>query len=281
MAGMKVAAIQMNSKADRAANLAQAAELLARARKMGARLAVLPEHFSFMQAEGRRPPAPEPLRGPLVRWLGEQARTLGMWIIGGSFSQQVRGRRRVYNTCPVLDDQGRLRAWYQKVHLFDLALPGRPALMESAHVLPGRRIVTVDTPAGRVGLSICYDLRFPEFYRRLRLRGAEVLVAPSAFTAATGKAHWDLLVRTRAVENACYLVAAAQWGNHGGRRKSFGRAMIVDPWGEVLAVCEDGVGVAVAEVSRRRLERLRGLLDSTGHARLLPRSWYAKGGSPR
>jgi predicted amidohydrolase len=153
--------------------------------------------------------------------------------------------------------------------------------MESAHVLPGRRIVTVDTPAGRVGLSICYDLRFPEFYRRLRLRGAEVLVAPSAFTAATGKAHWDLLVRTRAVENACYLVAAAQWGNHGGRRKSFGRAMIVDPWGEVLAVCEDGVGVAVAEVSRRRLERLRGLLDSTGHARLLPRSWYAKGGSPR
>ncbi len=281
---MLAAVIQMRSTSDRAANLAQAEELLRRAAAQGAGLAMLPEHFALMQPEGSPPLDPEPLRGPLVQWLAGLARELGLWIVGGSFARRAtrgargaRGaradQRRVYNTCPVIDDKGRLRAWYSKVHLFDLAIPGRRALLESAHVAPGRRLVVTQTPLGAMGLSICYDLRFPELYRRLRLKGAQVLAAPSAFTKLTGQAHWELLVRTRAVENCCYLLAAAQEGAHSPKRESFGRAMIVDPWGRILAECPPGPGLALAEVSPRELARQRRRLDSTQHARLLPAAW--------
>lgn len=271
--GMIAAVIQMNTTDDRQANLVQAERLLDSAAAGGAGLAVLPEHFSFMQSEGSLPARPEPLRGPLVSFLADKARTLGLWIVGGSFAQRSRDPEKVYNTCPVLSPEGELVAYYQKMHLFDLNLPGLPGLTESRYVLPGHRLVTLDTPLGILGLSICYDLRFPELYRRLRLKGAQVLTAPSAFTKATGQAHWELLLRARAVENSCFVLAGAQWGQHNPRRESFGQAMIVNPWGDILARCEPGVGLAMAEVNPGKLDEQRRRLDSTRHARLLPAAW--------
>lgn len=269
---MIAAVIQMNSGPHPQANLEQAAGLLTQAAGRGARLAVLPEHFGLMLPEGQPPPAPEPLDGPTAAFLAGQARRHKLWLLGGSFAQQgARGRR--YNTSLLVDDQGRVRAHYHKIHLFDLGLPGQEALTESRHYSPGRRLVVADTPLGRLGLSICFDLRFPELYRRLRLKGAEVLAAPSAFTAATGREHWELLVRTRALENQCYMLAAAQWGQHAPGRASHGQAMIVDPWGRVLAQCPQGVGLACAEIRPQRLGRVRGLLDTAALARLLPRAW--------
>ncbi|MCB2192823.1 MAG: carbon-nitrogen hydrolase family protein [Deltaproteobacteria bacterium] len=269
--------IQTNSTERRPDNLKQASALLAQAKGQGAKLAVLPEHFSYLAAMEKMPRAAEPLRGPTVAFLAEQAKTLGLWIIGGSFSRKTNDPTRSYNTCPVLSPQGELVAHYHKIHMFDLAIPGQATWDESRYVKPGRRLVTVKLPIGTVGLSICYDLRFPEFYRRLRLKGAQVFAAPAAFTHATGKDHWELLVRTRALENACYVLAAAQVGEHGGRRRSWGQAMIVGPWGEVLAQCGDGPGVALAEINPKGVARSRRKLDSTEHARLLPRAWRKDG----
>jgi len=157
--------------------------------------------------------------------------------------------------------------------LSDLALPGQPAWLESRLVAPGRRLVVADTPWGRLGMSICFDLRFPELYRRLRLMGADLIAAPSAFTQKTGQVHWELLLRARAVENQCYVLAGAQWGDHGGGRASFGSAMIVDPWGQVLARCADGVGLVLAEVDPARVLEVRRTLDTAQLARLLPAAW--------
>jgi deaminated glutathione amidase len=275
MRPMIAAVLQMNSGPGRRANLAQAEGLLRAARAAGAGMAVLPEHFGCLRPEGTPWDAPEPLQGPTVAWLAGLARDLGLWIVGGSFAQASARPGLVRNTCPVFDPTGRLVAHYQKIHLFDLALPGQRALRESVTALPGRRLALVDTPQGRLGLSICYDLRFPELYRRLRLKGATVLAAPSAFTKVTGQAHWEILVRAWAVENQCYMLAAAQEGAHGGGRESFGRAMIVDPWGEVLAECPPGPGLACAEVDPKAVAKVRRLLDSTSHARLLPAAWKA------
>lgn len=266
---MKAAVIQMNSNQDRRANLDMAAELLRQAADAGAGLAVLPEHFAYMQAEGIAPAEPETLEGPTVAFLAEIAKELDLWLVGGSFSEKSKIKNKVYNTCPVLDPHGRLAAAYRKIHLFDLDLPERPSLMESRYVESGNSLGLVQTPLGTLGLSICYDLRFPELYRELRLGGAKILTAPSAFTRVTGQAHWELLVRARAVENGCFMLAAAQWGYHGGNRESFGQAMIIDPWGSILARCPAGTGIAIAEVSGTAVREVRNRLDSTMHARLL------------
>ncbi len=273
---MLAAVIQMRSTTDRTANLAQAGDLLRQAARKGAGLAMLPEHFSFMQPEGKPPLNSETLQGPLVQWLSAMARELGIWIVGGSFTHQPKGSKQIYNTCPVIDAKGRLTAWYSKIHLFDLAFAGSRALLESAYTKPGRRVVVTDTPLGMMGLSICYDLRFPELYRRLRLQGAQILAAPSAFTKLTGQAHWEILIRSRAVENCCFVLAAAQEGAHTPRRESYGRAMIADPWGRILDECPPGPGLALAQISAQDLTRHRRRLDSTSHAKLLPASWRAK-----
>ena len=272
MDGMKAAVLQMNSGRDRAANLEQAKTLLYQAAARGAVLAVLPEHFACLVPEGRPHPHPEPLRGPTLAFLQQNARRLGMWIVGGTLAEAAPGGK-TFNTSPLIDDQGRLVAVYRKIHLFDLALPGQPAWMESRLVRPGRRLVLADTPLGHLGLSVCFDLRFPELYRRLRMKGAAILAAPSAFTLATGRDHWDLLLRARALDNQCHLLAGAQWGDHGGGRQSFGSAMIVDPWGQVLARCPEGVGLALAEIDRERLAEIRGRLDTAALGRLLPAAW--------
>lgn len=270
---MLAAVIQMRSTMDRAANLAQAEDLLRNSAEKGACLAMLPERFAFMQPESEPPHNPEPLRGPLVQWLSNLARELKLWIVGGSFDHQPKGQKRVYNTCPLINPQGELIAWYSKIHLFDLAIPGSRKITESAHVKPGRRVVVAQTPLGVMGLSICYDLRFPELYRRLRLKGAQVLAIPSAFTKLTGQAHWEILIRARAVENCCFVMAAAQEGAHTPDRESYGRAMIVDPWGSILAECPPGPGLAMAQISAKDIKRHRRRLDSTRHAKLLPAAW--------
>ena len=272
MGGMKAAVLQMNSVRDRAANLEQAAALLNQAAAQGARLAVLPEHFACLVPEGQPHPHPEPLKGPTLAFLADQARRLGLWIVGGSLAEAAPGGK-TRNTSPLLDDQGKLVAVYRKIHLFDLALPDQPAWLESRLVVPGRRLALADTPLGRLGMSICFDLRFPELYRRLRLKGAEILTAPSAFTLATGRDHWELLLKARALDNQCHLLAGAQWGDHGQGRASFGSAMIVDPWGQILARCPEGVGLAVAEISRPGRDGIRQRLDTAKLARLLPAAW--------
>lgn len=275
-AHMFAAVIQMRSTKDRTANLAQAEELLRKSAEKGAKLAMLPENFAFMQPEGLAPQEPEPLRGPLVKWLCSLARELDLWIVGGSFAHQPKGQKLIYNTCPLINSKGELTAWYSKIHLFDLAIPGSSKLTESAHVKPGRRIVVAQTPLGAMGLSICFDLRFPELYRRLRLKGAEILAAPSAFTKLTGQAHWEILIRTRAVENCCFVMAAAQEGAHTPKRESFGRAMIVDPWGKILAECPPGPGLAIADISAREIARHRRRLDTIKLAKLFPAAWRSE-----
>ena len=264
------AVVQMTSTTDVEHNLATAEELVTRAAGQGARLVTLPENFAFLRSEGQPVPDAQPLDGPWVQRMAELARRHAITLLLGSLPERVEGDSRVRNTSVLLGPDGATLAAYRKVHLFDIDLPGMEHLKESRSVAPGSEVVVADTPAGRLGLSICYDLRFPELYRALAQRGARVLCVPSAFTERTGKAHWEVLLRARAIENLAYVLAPAQVGHHGGGRASHGQAMIVDPWGTVLAQVPDGEGVALAELDFARLERLRRELPALSHARLLP-----------
>jgi deaminated glutathione amidase len=248
---MKLAALQMTSGPDVAANLEQARGLLEEAVALGARLAVLPENFSFMGLKDadKRAVAEADGSGVVQDFLGASARRLGLWIIGGTVPLRAGGDGRVAAASLVYDAQGRRVARYDKIHLFDVDLPGRAeSYRESAHVAPGRQAVVIDTPVGRVGLSVCYDVRFPELYRHLSAQGAQLLAIPSAFTSPTGRAHWETLLRARAIENLCYVIAPAQSGFHPSGRETYGDSMIVDFWGRVLARVPRGRGCAVAAV---------------------------------
>ncbi len=249
-----VAALQMTSGTDVAANLATARRLLQGARDGGACLAVLPENFSFMgrtEAE-RRAVVEQDGVGRVQDALAAAASELGLWIIGGTLPLAVAGDERPANACLVFDASGRRVARYDKIHLFDVDLPGRnEGYRESANARPGSIAVTVDTPAGRVGLSVCYDLRFPELYRRLVADGAEILSVPAAFTGPTGRAHWETLLRARAIENLCFVIAAAQAGTHENGRETYGDSMVVDHWGRVLARQPRGSGVVLARLDRQ------------------------------
>ncbi|MBS0395415.1 MAG: carbon-nitrogen hydrolase family protein [Proteobacteria bacterium] len=258
-----VAAVQMTSGPDVPGNLATAGRLLEHAAAAGARLVLLPENFNFIgrRDTDKRAVAEAPGQGPTQDFLAATARRLGLWIIGGT--QPLRSGAedgRVTNTCLVYDAGGACVARYDKIHLFDVDVPGKPGetYRESAHVAPGRDVVVVDTPAGRVGLSVCYDMRFPELYRRLSAAGAEILVMPAAFTVPTGRAHWETLLRARAVENLCYVVAAAQSGVHPHGRETYGDSLIVDFWGRVLTRLPRGSGVVTATVDLAALKRVRG-----------------------
>ena len=248
---VKVAALQMTSAADVAVNLAAAARLLAEARAAGARVAVLPENFSFMGVHDvdKRAIAEPDGDGPVQRFLSQQARELGLWIVGGTtpIAQQAEGR--VAAACLVYSDDGRRAARYDKMHLFDVDIPGKAeSYRESKNTAAGSRAVLVPTPAGLLGLSVCYDMRFPELYRQLSAAGAQWFTMPSAFTVPTGRAHWEVLLRSRAIENLSYVVAAAQWGRHASGRETYGDSVIVDYWGTVLARLSAGSGVVIAEL---------------------------------
>ncbi|MFI4869750.1 MAG: carbon-nitrogen hydrolase family protein [Steroidobacterales bacterium] len=248
---VKVAALQMTSAAEVAVNLEVAARLLGQARASGARVAVLPENFSFMglHDSDKRAVAEPDGDGPVQRFLSQQARELGLWIVGGTtpIAQQPGGR--VAAACLVYADDGRRAARYDKMHLFDVDIPGRAeSYRESNNTAPGAQAVLVPTPAGLLGLSVCYDMRFPELYRQLSSAGAQWFSVPSAFTVPTGRAHWETLLRARAIENLSYVVAPALWGRHASGRETYGDSLIVDYWGTVLSRLSAGVGVVIAQL---------------------------------
>jgi len=248
---LKVATIQMNSGADVAHNLGVAGQLLADAAAAGAVLAVLPENFAIMGAKeaDRLAVAEAPGSGPIQDAMAELAQKLSLWIVAGTLPVRGRTPQRVAPACIVFDANGRQVARYDKIHLFDVDIPDKKeSYRESATFEPGNEPIVVETPVGKLGLSVCYDLRFPELYRRLSAQGAQLLAMPAAFTVPTGQAHWEVLLRARAVENLCYVLAAAQWGLHANGRETYGDAMIVDYWGRVLARQPTGAGVVVAEV---------------------------------
>jgi deaminated glutathione amidase len=248
---VKVAALQMTSAAAVAVNLEVAARLLAEARAAGALVAVLPENFSFMGLRDvdKRAIAEPDGDGPVQRFLSQQARELGLWIVGGTTPIAQEAGGRVAAACLVYSDDGRRAGRYDKMHLFDVDIPGKTeSYRESKNVAPGSRAVLVPTPAGLLGLSVCYDMRFPELYRQLSAAGAQWFTIPSAFTVPTGRAHWETLLRARAIENLSYVVAPAQWGRHASGRETYGDSLIVDYWGTVLSRLNAGVGVVIAQL---------------------------------
>lgn len=251
---MRVAAIQMTTGHDIGANLEAAGRHLAEAAGQGAVLAALPENFAFMGRDSadKRAIAEPDGAGRIQDFLADAARRLKIWVVGGTVPVRVEGPEadgRVAAACLVYQSDGQRAARYDKMHLFDVDVPGSSeSHRESAHTVPGREPRVVDTPAGKVGLAVCYDMRFPELFRVLSHQGAELFVVPSAFTVPTGRAHWETLLRARAIENLCGLIAPAQWGLHANGRETYGDSLIVDHWGKVLARMPDGTGCVSADV---------------------------------
>jgi nitrilase len=244
-----VAAVQMTSGPDVNANLESAAGLLEQAAREGARVALLPENFAFMGLHDvdKRAVAERNGEGPIQEFLSRRARELKLWIVAGTIPISDMAGERVAAACLVYDAAGQRVARYDKIHLFDVDLPGRnEKYRESANIVPGSRPVLVPTPAGLLGMSVCYDLRFPELYRPLSAAGAQWFTVPSAFTVPTGRAHWETLLRARAIENLSFVVAAGQWGRHANGRETYGDSIIIDYWGAVLARLSAGEGVVVA-----------------------------------
>ncbi|MBM4196095.1 MAG: carbon-nitrogen hydrolase family protein [Gammaproteobacteria bacterium] len=266
-----VAAIQMSSIDNVQANLAEARALLERAAARGAKLAVLPENFAHMSAdESARPRIAEPDgHGPIQDFLARAARELRLWIVGGTLPLASADPGRPYQTCCVWDDMGQRVARYDKMHLFDVRVPdSAEAYRESARTMPGSAPLTLATPLGELGVAICYDLRFPELFRILMNSAVSLIALPAAFSLRTGQAHWHTLLRARAIENLCYVAAAAQTGEHPGGRRTYGHSLIVGPWGEVLAEAAAGPSVIGAGIDVHYLERLRSQFPALGHRRL-------------
>ena len=246
-----VAAVQMTSAADVAANLAVAGTLLEQAARAGARIALLPENFSFMglRDADKRAIAEREGSGPVQDFLSRRSRELALWIVAGTTPISEIPGERVAAACLVYNDQGERVARYDKMHLFDVDIPGRDEkYRESSNIAPGSRLGLVPTPAGLLGLSVCYDMRFPEMYRPMSAAGAQGFTIPAAFTVPTGRAHWEVLLRARAIENLSFLIAAAQWGRHANGRETYGDSIIIDHWGTVLARLPEGQGVIVAQL---------------------------------
>ncbi|MCP3981483.1 MAG: carbon-nitrogen hydrolase family protein [bacterium] len=268
----KVAAVQMTSTEDVERNVVRACKWIGRAAEEGARLVALPENAAYLRTEGEPAAFRTDVDGELVQRFAAEARRHRCWLLIGSIAERIPRSRRVYNTSVLLDPRGAVRGTYRKLHLFDIDIRGGAVLRESATVAPGDRPVTVETPLGRLGLSICYDLRFPELYRHLTLAGANVLFVPAAFTAYTGPHHWLPLLRARAIENQCWVVAPAQVGRHNSQRRSHGETAVIDPWGRVVAVKKRGEGIVAAEIDLGAVDRVRRGLPCLEHARrdLLP-----------
>jgi nitrilase len=264
---VRVAAIQMASGPNVAANLAEAQRLIQIAVEAGAKLVALPENFAIMglKDSDKLHAREEPGKGPMQKFLASQAKKHGIWLIGGSIPLECGNARKVYNTCLVYDDKGHQVARYDKIHLFGLDL-GNEHYREDTTIKPGHEVVVVDSPFGRIGLSICYDLRFPELYRAMG--DVNLIVVPAAFTATTGKAHFETLIRARAIENLAYVIAPAQGGYHLSGRETHGDSMIVDPWGNILDRLPRGSGVVLAGINADYQKSLRASLPALGHRTL-------------
>jgi predicted amidohydrolase len=254
---VRAAVVQLTSTDDLAGNLAAAEALVREAAAAGATLIALPEMFAFLRREGQRFPHAQAVDGEIVGRVRGWARELAVRILAGSIAESVAGSERVHNTSVLVGAGGAIEAVYRKIHLFDVDLGAGGVFSESKSIAAGDEVVVAQTEIGGVGLSVCYDLRFPELYRAQAARGARWLLVPSAFTRATGKDHWEVLLRARAIENQCYVLAPAQCGVHSADRASHGRSLIVDPWGIVLAQLGDRPGIAVADCSLDELERVR------------------------
>jgi deaminated glutathione amidase len=264
---MKIASVQMISGPEVGPNLDTAARLIAEAAATGARLVALPEYFPLIGAsdEARLAAREAPGDGPLQRFLADMARRHGIWLVGGSIPLAGHDPGKLLNSCLVFDDQGEQVARYDKIHLFGFT-KGAEHYDEAATIEAGERVVTVETPVGRVGLAICYDLRFPELFRTMG--AVDLLVLPAAFTDTTGRAHWEMLLRARAVENQCYLLASAQGGVHPTGRVTHGNSMIIDPWGDILARMDKGEGVIATELDPARIAEVRTSLPALTHRKL-------------
>jgi deaminated glutathione amidase len=265
---MKAAAIQMTSGPEVSGNLQQARALLAEARERGASLAALPENFAIMgvRSSDKIDAAEADGSGPIQDCLAQTARELSLWIVAGTMPLRIAGERRVAAASLVFNSNGERVARYDKIHLFDVDVPGRTeSHRESASMAPGRTPVVLDTPIGRLGLAVCYDMRFPELFRQMSADGAQVFTLPSAFTAPTGRAHWETLLRARAIENLCHVIAPAQSGFHASGRETYGDTMIVDHWGRILQRLPRGTGVVVAEVDLQAQARVRESFPALTH----------------
>lgn len=264
----KVAALQMASGPNVAGNLSEARRLIENAVEQGARLVVLPEFFSIMGMKDGDLVAEreQPGNGVTQTFLAEMARKHQIWIVGGSIPLEATAPDKVRNTCLVFDEHGKQVARYDKIHLFNLDL-GNEHYHEANTLEAGNQVVVIDSPFGRIGLAICYDLRFPELFRAMK--NVDIIVLPSAFTATTGKMHWETLVRARAIENLSYVIAAAQGGYHVSGRETHGHSMIVDPWGRVLDELPRGSGVVLAEVNPNYQTSLRASLPALTHRTLV------------
>ena len=261
---LRVAAVQLVSGGDVTDNLAQAEPLVARAAAEGARLVVLPEYFGIFGARATDKLAVREKdgEGPQQRFLARLARKHEVWLIGGTVPIATADPARVRSACLVFDPQGRRVTRYDKIHLFAFTR-GEERYDEGRTIEPGTDVVTFDLPCGRAGLSVCYDLRFPELYRRMG--DLALIVVPSAFTATTGAAHWHLLLRSRAVENQCYVLAAAQGGVHPGGRRTYGHSLLIDPWGALVAELEEGPGIITGDVDPARIAKVREELPALTH----------------
>jgi deaminated glutathione amidase len=266
------AALQMSSNLNKEENKETAEALIRRAASEGADLVALPELWSCHGLEDAYRENAEPVPGPTTAFLGNLARELGVYVVGGSILEGEPGALRLSNTSTFFNPSGEMTAVYRKIHLFDVKVSDDEYL-ESATIAPGDEIVTAKAGVATLGLSVCYDVRFPELYRLLVLRGAEVLAVPAAFTLQTGKDHWEILLRARAVENQAFVVAPAQWGRKANGRWTYGRSMIVDPWGTVLATCPDRDGYALAPLDLDFLYRLRREFPALANRRAEAYEW--------
>ncbi|MFQ5355342.1 MAG: carbon-nitrogen hydrolase family protein [Mariprofundaceae bacterium] len=266
---MQVACLQMCSLDNIDSNLKSAARLLTQAASRGSELAVLPENFAFMSKDeaDKCCIAEWPKASQVLDFLGEQAREKSMFIVGGTVSLLGSCKPGLRNACTFFSPDGECLATYDKIHLFDIDLPDE-SYHESATVVAGEKPVSVDMNGWKLGLSVCYDLRFPELYRHYSHAGCKLFPIPSAFTVPTGRAHWECLLRARAIENQAYVLAAGQTGTHPGGRKTWGHSMIVSPWGEVIAECSEGEAVVMADISLDQLLNIRDMLPALKHRRL-------------
>jgi deaminated glutathione amidase len=268
---MLAAVVQMTSGGDVSANLERATALVAEAARRGAELAVLPENFALLADNERAKFAAVetvPGDGPILTAMREAAARHRIALVLGGMPERSPKDTHVYNTAVYLDRAGEIGAIYRKIHLFDVAIPDGAEYRESGTVAPGQQPMVADTPHGGLGLSVCYDVRFPELYRALALKGARMLAIPAAFTLHTGRDHWHVLVRARAIENLAFVLASAQYGRHNAKRVTYGHSCIVDPWGTILAEVGDKEGVAVAELDFAYQDKLRRELPALGHRRL-------------
>ena len=272
-AALNVAIIQMNSQDDKQANIAAALDLIDRAAETRARLVALPEVWPYLGPDDANRDQAETIPGPITELLAQRARRHGIYIHGGSIYETRSSDPRMFNTTAVIDPTGEIIARYSTIHMFDVVLDGVAEYQESATVTPGDEVTITEIDGVLVGLAICYDLRFPELFRILALKGAQAIMLPAAFTLMTGRDHWETLIRARAIENGLYMIAPAQWGTHPPSNWCYGRSMVVDPWGTVVTTASDGVGIAYATVDPSRVATVRRQIPSLANRRPEAYTW--------